>query len=145
VTDTQNAVAHSVQRAFLTARLLTGSVRCAEAAVGMAIRRWDERGALEDALLRGAVEVSLTDCAFPQDPPDEAALPDALRGVLGLSPRLRRPYVLRALAQWPAETCARMLGLTERQVERRTGIAAARLAASFTSRNERREYEQAAG
>jgi len=123
----------AARKAFLTALLLTGSMERAETAILEGARLLDPDEASGEALWREAVMASL-------EPPNETPgrledqehlatiLPWELRRVLRLSPDLRHCFVLRLLAGWPREVCARLLHLEIRQVDERTRTAVLNLA-----------------
>jgi hypothetical protein len=134
-TSAERRIEHSVSRAFRTAHLLTGSVQLAESAVLGAIDSCDWDGGTEDALFRYAVHAAVQDPA--EDPrvsalnpakSTESSLPVELQAVLNLSQNVRRCFVLRVLAGWPRQTCARLLHLSAQEVDRFTRAALQRLA-----------------
>jgi hypothetical protein len=101
------ALDEAINRAYITALVLTASPQAAEAAVLEGIRTMENDNVSGDALLQGTLTASV---AFPSDRQgDVSSLPPELRRVSRLSTELRRCYVLRVLVGLPRETCARML------------------------------------
>jgi hypothetical protein len=115
----------AVERAFLTARLLTASVGRAENAILGAIQSWYPDDGLED-LFERAMDAAVSheiDWGAAEREPDDEGLPPELRRVLSLPDEIRRCYVLRVLAGMPAEACAGMLRLHAHVVDELTSAA----------------------
>jgi hypothetical protein len=122
------SVEHTINKAFLTAHLLTGSIAQAENAVTDALASWDrDKASLEDlfrAVLDGAVRRQ--DSGAPSSKEPESAgwrLPSELQTVLALPLELRRCFVLRMLAGLSVAMCARLLQLHPRRVKQYTCAA----------------------
>jgi len=108
-------------KTFITALLLTGSARRAEAAILEAIEVMEEGKVPDDALLHGIVAASIAsrtpDARIDEEDHASSLLPVELRLVLRLPVDLRRCFVLRMLAGFSIGTCARMLQTEIHQVE----------------------------
>jgi hypothetical protein len=118
---------------FLTAFLLTGSAKRAEAAMLEGIRAWDGEVDPDEELLRNTVRAALgrrqTSRLQPAEETAQAPqLPVELQRVARLPLDLRQCYVLRLLVGWSREACARLLFLDTDAVDRDTGLAAQALA-----------------
>ena len=119
---------HTLNGAFLAARLLTGSIGQAETAVQEAIESWDPDEDAEEALfqqvLKAAVrfpaEFAVSNWGISNWREAGSPLPAELQAVLRLSPRFRQCFVLRILLGQPPEVCARLLGLSEERVDEYT-------------------------
>jgi len=114
-----------IDRAFLTAHLLTGSLQVAERAALEAIDSWNPDQEPEEVVFNHVVEAAAR--TIPENPPDSDAsgahVPDELKKVLGLAPWLRRCFVLRILVGLPRQVCARLLRLSSEQVDEYTCAA----------------------
>jgi hypothetical protein len=97
----------ALDKAYITAFLLTGNSARAEAAVLEGIQTMVCDGISGDALLQGTLMASVASPAEQEG--DTSSLPPELRRVLRLSPDLRRCYVLRVLVGLSREACARIL------------------------------------
>jgi hypothetical protein len=116
----------AMDRAYITALLLTGSRQGAEAAVLEGIRTMEQDDVLSDALLQATLTASV---AWPAEQEgDVSSLPPELRRVLGLPPDLRRCYVLRVLAGLPRDVCAGMLNTGIHHIDELVCAAARALA-----------------
>jgi DNA-directed RNA polymerase specialized sigma24 family protein len=130
----------SLRTIFITALLLTGRVRLAEATIVRGFDRLDDPGsASDDELLRTTV---LASACFPDwrnvpEREDLSFLPPELRHILRLPSDLRKCFVLRVLRAVPCESCARLLGLDVGTVDRNTGLAAKALAAISSKREKK--------
>jgi len=119
---------NAVDRAFITALLLTASAERAEAAV-LKRARANPDAAPGDELLRGVVAAALeTQPETPEPTPEQverasSILPSELRRVLHLPTNLRHCFVLRMLMGLPREVCARLLRLDAGQIDERTCTA----------------------
>jgi len=112
-----------LDRAFLTAHLLTGSLQQAEEATLDGIDSWRPGEEAEEALLQNVLNAAARAQVESNgnDPdPFGSHLPNELKAVLRLAPQLRRCFVLRILAGLPAQACARLLCLHPDVVERYT-------------------------
>ncbi len=111
-----------LDRAFLTAHLLTGDLRQAEEATLDAIDSWRPGEEPEALLFQNVLDAAARAHVEPNASPDASApyLPDELKAVLRLAPPLRRCFVLRILAGLSTKACARLLGLHGDMVERYT-------------------------
>src|SRR5258708_30544397 len=107
------AIMRLMDRAILTAHLLTGSLRTAEEGILQAIDSWNPGEEREEVLFQNVLDAAARAQAEPNpDNTDSSGsyLPDELRAVLRLAPALRRCFVLRILAGLPPKACARLLG-----------------------------------
>jgi DNA-directed RNA polymerase specialized sigma24 family protein len=117
------AIVRLLDRAFLTAHLLTGSFQQAEEATLDAIDSWRPGEEPEGVLFQNVLDAAARAPVEPNpNNPDPSAsyLPNELKAVLRLAPQLRRCFVLRILAGLPAKACARLLGLHLEVVEQYT-------------------------
>jgi hypothetical protein len=112
-----------LNKAFLTAVLLSGSVASAEAAVLASIRLLDDRESLLETAMIEAIAAS-TD----GDESARALLPVELRRVLDLPMLNRHCYVLRVLVGLRRAGCARILRLEAVRVDEVICAAARMLA-----------------
>jgi len=117
-----------IDRAFLASHLLTGSIRQAEDAAMAAIDSWNPDKQKEEALFQNVLDAA---ARAHSNSPDESDsfLPKELKAVLKLSRQLRRCFVLRILAGFSSEACARMLGLQSARVDEYTCAALQSLSA----------------
>lgn len=120
----------TINRAFLAARLLTGSLTQAETAVLEGVDAWDPDEETQDELFQLVVRAALR--APVESEPDESDISPALRRVLRLAPGLRKAFVLRLLVGLSRKACAALLGLSSTQLDDYTCAAAKHLA--FLSR-----------
>jgi hypothetical protein len=116
-------IARLLDRALLTAHLLTGSLQQAEKVTLEAIDSSKPGDEPEEALFQHVLDAAAR--AHVEPNPDLADLsgsylPNELKSVLRLAPQLRRCFVLRVLAGLPAEVCGRLLGLYSEQVDEYT-------------------------
>ena len=122
----------AIERAFVTAHLLTASARVAEDVTIQAIESWNPREEswelLFDNVVRGALRAGIVQ---PSDPSSS----EELNAVLLLPPRLRRCFVLRILAGLPARACARLLRTSQRRVEDNTRLALQNLSLNLQPRS----------
>jgi DNA-directed RNA polymerase specialized sigma24 family protein len=111
-----------LDRAFLTAHLLTGNLRQAEKATLYAIDLWRPGEESEAVLFQNVLDAAAHAQVEPAANADASAphLPDELQAVLRLAPQLRRCFVLRILAGLPAKACARLLFLHSDLIEQYT-------------------------
>jgi hypothetical protein len=112
-----------LDRAFLTAHLLTGNLQQAEEVTLDAIDSWRPGEEPEDVLFQNVLDATAGAQVEPNSKtPDPASsyLPNELKAVLRLTPQLRRCFVLRILAGLPEQACARLLSLHSDMVERYT-------------------------
>jgi hypothetical protein len=128
--ETQDCVQDVIGRAFLTAYLLTANTEQAENAVMEALDSWNPGEESAETLPERALATAATriETGFAAPNPTEqdtpgAFVPTELQAVLRLPVRLRHCYVLRVLARWPREVCARLLNLDSRQVDQYTCAA----------------------
>jgi DNA-directed RNA polymerase specialized sigma24 family protein len=137
--DRQNVTActdtsGSLQMKFVTAILLTGSVKHAEKAMLEGIRSLDIDATPEEELLLSIVSAAMGPRQWSgRRPPAEMAyvsslLPVELQRVLRLPMDLRHCFVLRFLLAMPREFCARLLGLDVVTVDQDASLAAQELA-----------------
>ena len=123
----------AVDKAYITALLLTASAKRAEAALLAATRAAIFDSAPGEVLIRGAVNAAVeppseTSEQLPEDLEHASSmLPFELRRVLHLSQALRQCFVLRFLVGLPREVCARLLHLEIRQVDERARAAMSEL------------------
>jgi DNA-directed RNA polymerase specialized sigma24 family protein len=121
--ETRADLGHELDRAFLTAHLMTGNREQAEVAVLEAISSWDpESGTREilfEEVLRAAVRnpEAYASPGWKEKLAGEPALPAELQAVLRLSPRYRQCVVLRILLGRSREACARLLGFPPEGVD----------------------------
>src|SRR5215469_16597739 len=114
----------AIERAFLTAHLLTANARLAEDITIGAIESWNPREESREVLFENVVRAALRVRVSQQaDTGGSDELPDHINAVLLLAPRLRRCFVLRILAGLPTHVCARMLGTTRKSVDDDTILA----------------------
>jgi DNA-directed RNA polymerase specialized sigma24 family protein len=118
----------AVERAFLTAHLLTASIPVAEDITLRAIDSWNPREESQELLLENVVTAALR--ARVRGAADTGRS-DRLNAVLLLSPRLRRCFVLRFLVGWSTDACARMLRTSRKRVDDNTCLALQHLPANF--------------
>ncbi len=126
------AIVRAVDHAFLTAHLLTGSLQRSEEVALRAIDSWNPREEAGEALIRKIVDAAggQIDGDSPDSDASGAYLPDELKAVLRLAPRLRHCFVLRILEGLPAQACAQLLHLQRDEVDDYTSAALHRLAAA---------------
>jgi hypothetical protein len=115
-----------IDRAILTAHLLTGSLQEAERAALKAIDSWNPDEEPEDVVFNSVLEAAAR--VQPQQDATGADacasdLPNELKAVLRLAPRLRSCFVLRILVGLPSQVCARLLRLQSKQVDEYTCAA----------------------
>jgi hypothetical protein len=120
----------TLEKAYITALLLTGNAEEAEAAVFEGIQATEHGDASPDALLHETMAASITGNSRPSIEEGDAAsrLPAELRRVLRLPRDLRRCFVLRVLAGLPNEICARMLRIEIHRVDELVSASAQALA-----------------
>lgn len=118
----------AIERAFLTAHLLTASIPAAEVIALKAIDTWNPREESQELLFEKVVTAALR---VRVRGPAHTSLSDHLNAVLVLSPRLRRCFVLRFLVGWSTEACARTLGTSRKRVDDGARLALQRLPANF--------------
>ena len=137
--DRQNVTTYadtseSLWMTFITAILLTGSVKHAETAMLGGIRSLDIDATPEEELLPMIVSAAMDPRQWSgRRPPEEmvyaaSLLPVELQRVLRLPMDLRHCFVLRLLLAMPREFCAHLLGLDVGRVDRDTSLAARALA-----------------
>jgi DNA-directed RNA polymerase specialized sigma24 family protein len=117
---TGQGIPRLLDRALLTAHLLTGSLQQAEKAALDAVDSWDPGEEPEEVLFQNVLDAAAQAQVQPNPSnPDSSGshLPDELKAVLRLAPQLRRCFVLRILAGLPAQACARLLCLHSDMVE----------------------------
>ena len=124
----------SLEKAFITAMLLTGSVSMAEAAVLHAIGEQDNRAGSGPSLLCRTVSASLKTPSYmrllslQELESARNAVPANLRTVM-LLPRLpRQCFVLSILLSLPRRECALLLKISAAEVGSYSGAAASVLA-----------------
>lgn len=102
-----------LNRALVTAHLLTGSLERAEQAVVEGINSWNPDQEPEAALFDRVVEAAAARVGIRQIPSasDDSYLPQELRPILKLPPKPRSCFVLRTLLGLPSKVCAGLLGL----------------------------------
>ena len=128
------ATRQTIERAFLTAHLLTGDLQVAEEVTSRAIESWDPDQESEEQLFDTVLAASARRRGKWQA---SRRLPCELEPVLLLSPHLRRCYVLRILVGLPAQESARLLGISAARVESNTCAALQSLAANVQSEMKR--------
>ncbi|HUA83332.1 MAG TPA: hypothetical protein VMB85_05695 [Bryobacteraceae bacterium] len=121
----------TVERAFLTAHLLTADARLAEDITIQAIELWNTRDESREDLFEKVVGAALRTRVSPQADTGSDEYPDHINAVLLLPTRLRRCFVLRILAGLPAHICARMMGTSRKSVNDDTVLALQHLPANF--------------
>ena len=125
---TESTLREDMDKAFVTAFLLSGNAARAEAAVLQGIESMNsDRGKPED-LLQTTVEAAIERETFGErslTPPGPALtrLPLELQRVMRLPHFLRQCFVLRVLAGLPRELCADLLNSDQGQVDRGTCAA----------------------
>jgi hypothetical protein len=116
-------------KSFVTALLITGSVKHAEAAVLESISKLKPNDGSDEALLWMAVEVSVASRGEVLELSQEelehtlSILPFELLCVLHLAADLRYCFVCRILLGLPREACASLLRLELQQLDERTCAA----------------------
>jgi hypothetical protein len=134
-------IGHAINRAFLTAHLLTANAKQAERAVIEAIEQWDPAEGTEEAFLLGAVKAAIgTRARYESSRPDNPRpagllLPTELQPVLDLAPQLRRCFVLRVLTGLPRQVCSPLLHLNASKMDQYT-CAALEYLSAVTRRND---------
>ena len=124
---TESTLRESLDKAFITAFLLSGDTARAEAAVLKGIERMSsDHGGQE--LLQGTVKAAIGRDNPPGRSPELmgpalSRLPLELRRVARLPLFLRQCFVLRVLAGLPRERCAHLLNLHADQVDQGTRAA----------------------
>jgi len=98
-------IAHLIDRAFLSARLLTGNIRQAEEATREAIESWNPESEPEETLFQKVLDAAARQHSEQDEAGSEASLPNELKVVLRLAPQLRRCFVLHILAGLPTQLC----------------------------------------
>jgi hypothetical protein len=98
---------------------LGANAKQAESAVVEAINAWDPGEETEEALFH-RVLIRTIQAPLEYETSTTSFVPLDLQPVLGLSPQLRRCFVLRVLARLSRQVCARLLHLTALQVDQRT-------------------------
>ncbi len=125
---------NSLQEAFLTAMLLTGSTSLAEAAVLTAIESGGGSADWGQPLLRRTVDASLRMpgplrlMSANELETAGCAVPPALQTVLSLKRLARQCFVLRVLLSLPCWECALLLNVSEAEVASYSAAAASTLA-----------------
>lgn len=112
-----------LDRALLTAHLLTGNLQRAEEVTLDAIDSWRPGEEAEQVLFQNVLDAAARARVEPgTSNPDRSAsyLPNELKAVLRLPPQLRSCFVLRILAGLPAQACSRLLYLRSDMVDRYT-------------------------
>jgi len=113
-------LARLIDRAFLTAYLLTASVQQSEDATREAIDSWDPDEQPDETFLHNVLEAA-TRAHNPlgSSNGDRAGsnLPTELKAVLRLAPQLRGCFVLRILMGLPSKVCGQFLRLHSHQVD----------------------------
>jgi len=127
-------------RMFVTAYLLTGSAKQAEAVLSASIPKLNAKATRDGSLSWKAIAPAILrgdpDLEPPRDETPEP-LPVELQRVLRLSRRLRQCFVLRVLMAMPRQYCAELLRIDAEQVDANCRLAAeelARLAAGEAAR-----------
>jgi DNA-directed RNA polymerase specialized sigma24 family protein len=114
-------ILRSLDRALLTAHLLTGNLQQAEEVTLDAIDSWRPGEEAEQVLFQNVLDAAAQAQVEPgTNNPDRSAsyMPNELKAVLRLPPQLRSCFVLRILAGLPAQACARLLSLHSDMVDR---------------------------
>ena len=117
------SIPHVLERAFLTAHLVTGSLQKAEELTLNAIAAWRPDEEPEEKLFQNVLDAAARTQAEanPIDPDSSGSyLPHELKAVLQLAPQLRHCFVLRVLAGLSAKVCARLLCLQADMVDGHT-------------------------
>jgi DNA-directed RNA polymerase specialized sigma24 family protein len=120
------AIARLLERAFLTAHLLTGSIQQAEDATLKGLDFWNPDEEPGEALFQNVLDAAARAQIQPSRPDSDASgsnLPNELKAVLRLSSQLRRCFVLRVLVGLPSQECGRLLGLDSDRVDEDTCAA----------------------
>ena len=120
------AVARLIERAFLTAHLLTANIHQAEDATLKGLDSWKPEEEPGEALFQHVLDASARAQIQANRPDSDASgsyLPNELKAVLRLSPDLRRCFVLRVLVGLPLLVCARLLRLDSDRVDEYTCAA----------------------
>jgi DNA-directed RNA polymerase specialized sigma24 family protein len=117
-----------IERAFLTAHLLTANASLAEDITIQAIESWNPREESHELLFENVLEAALR---APVTTSADCTSSDQLNAVLLLAPRLRRCFVLRLLVGLSAQASAHMLGTSRKRVDDDTRLALQHLPANF--------------
>jgi DNA-directed RNA polymerase specialized sigma24 family protein len=131
--ETQRRIKQTIGRAFLAAHLLTANTGQAERSVVEAMESWDPDDNSDEVLfqqvLRSVLQANVEGVPSSSNDPDspDSLLPIELKAVLLLPPQLRHCFVLRMLVGLSRQTCARLLHLHSREVDRYTREALQRL------------------
>jgi DNA-directed RNA polymerase specialized sigma24 family protein len=128
-----------VDKAFVTAFLLSGNAKRAESAVSQSIERMAIEGSYGEELLQGAVRAAVRPQEAPWGLPQEweaasSKLPLELQRVLCLTPYLRQCFVLRVLLGLSSIACAVLLDSDADQVDRAARAAVLQLPANRAAR-----------
>jgi hypothetical protein len=126
---TGTVVGKYICKAFVTAVLLSGSMKRAEAAMLDGIASSGDG----DELVGHTVTALLQRDGAGETTDAPASLPEELRNVLRLPADLRRCFVLRVLMGWPRERCAELLRREAGEVDRAASLAAMELAERVAS------------
>jgi hypothetical protein len=129
----EQCIVRLIDRALLTAHLLTGSLQQGEKATLEAIESWNPGEEPEEVLFQNVLNAAARAQAEPSPnnfDSSDSYLPNDLIAVFRLAPQLRRCFVLRILVGLPANMCARLLHLQAGQVDEYTCAALQCLAAS---------------
>jgi hypothetical protein len=122
----ESEIYKGLERAFLPALLLTGSVEGAEAAVLDGIAASESDAISRDSLVLRTVRsaIQLHSDFSDQCMPPFSIFPFELRRILLLAPNPRHSFVLRVLLGMTPEICSDLLHLTMHEVEGalRTGL-----------------------
>ena len=130
----------ALNRSFRTTLLLTGNVLLAEAALLHAISATQPEDILGESLLDQIVisVIALGARSMPAaNEADDSSLflPHELQQVLRLPADLRNCFVLRILAGFSRERCARLLNVTIQEIDERATAAAIKLALPSEAHN----------
>jgi hypothetical protein len=133
------ALSQAIDKAFVTAFLLSGNAERAEDAVSESIARMTIEDSSDEELLQGAVKAAVRPQAQPCSAPREwqpayLRLPLELRRVLCLARYARQCFVLRVLVGLPSEACAVLLNSNADQVDRGACAAMVQLASNRATR-----------
>src|SRR5262245_37063972 len=110
----------TIEKAFVTAHLLTGNIRTAENITIDAIGNWNPREEAPEVLFGNVLKIA---ARTPSIASEEGQVSEELRRVLRLNPSQRRCFVLRILVGLSAETCAEMLEISAHRVDCNTRAA----------------------
>ena len=119
----------AIERAFLTAHLLTGNAPLAEDITIRAIESWNPPEEPHEVVFENVLTAALR---APLQQSADNNIANELKPVLLLAPQLRRCFVLRILLGLSAEACAGKLRMSVSRVNHNTCAALHHLCVNLT-------------